>query len=172
MNIVLMGYRGTGKSVIGRILARRLKRPLYSIDRMIVEEEGRPISEIVQQEGWPRFRELEARMVERVAGRDDCIIDCGGGVVLDERNVERLKQNGRVILLEAEFEVILDRLRHGRGRPPLEDGISFEEEQKKVLDERKDKYAAAADIVCDTSRARPGQTVQDIIERLRQRGWI
>lgn len=172
MNIVLMGYRGTGKSVIGRILARRLQRPLYSIDRMITEEQGRSIAEIVEQEGWPRFRELEAAMVERVAGQDGCIIDCGGGVVLDPRNVERLKQNGKVILLEADFDVILHRLRHGRGRPPLKDGVSFEEEQKRVLDERKDRYSAAADLVFDTSYITPAQSVQNIIDQLRKRGWI
>ncbi|CAI2717631.1 shikimate kinase [Nitrospina watsonii] len=172
MNIVLMGYRGTGKSVVGKVLSKRLKRPLYSIDRMITEDQGRPIPEIVAQEGWPRFRELEADMVARVAVRDGCIIDCGGGVVLDAGNVEMLKRNGKVVVLDASRDVILDRLSRGRGRPPLQEGMSFEEEQDKVYAERQPLYAAAADLVCDTSRARPGQTVQEIIERMRNEGWI
>ncbi|CCQ89443.1 Shikimate kinase [Nitrospina gracilis 3/211] len=172
MNIVLMGYRGTGKSVVGKILSKQLKRPLFSIDRMIMEDAGCDISDIVEQCGWPRFREMEADVVSRVAVRDGCIIDCGGGVVLNPDNVELLKRNGKVVLLDASLEVILERLQRGRDRPPLTEGLSFEEEQKKVYEERAPLYSAVADMVCDTSRARPGQTVQQIIERMHNYGWI
>lgn len=172
MNIVLMGYRGTGKSVIGRILSKRLKRQLFSIDKMIVDDQGISISEIVEQSGWPRFREIESQMVERVSAQPQCIIDCGGGVVLDDRNVDLLKRDGKVVLLEARFDVILERLRRGKDRPPLQEGVSFEEEQKQVIEERRDKYLAASDLVCDTSQDRPGKTVQDIIVHFKKQGWL
>jgi len=172
MNIVLMGYRGTGKSVIGRILSKRLKRQLFSIDKMIVDDQDRSISEIVEQDGWPRFREIESQMVKRVAAQPQCIIDCGGGVILDNGNVECLKRDGKVVLLEADFDVILERLRRGKDRPPLQEDLSFEEEQKRVVEERREKYRAASDLVCDTSRDRPGKTVQDIIVHFKKQGWL
>ncbi len=172
MNIVLMGYRGSGKSVIGRILSKRLKRQLFSIDRMIVDHEGMTVSEIVEVGGWPRFRQVESEMVEKAARQKDSIIDCGGGVVLDDQNVQRLKEDGKVVLLQAEFEVILERLRRGKDRPPLQEGVSFEEEQKRVIEERKEKYNAAADFICDTSRDKPGKTVQDIIVHFKKQGWL
>ena len=82
MNIILLGYRGTGKSVISRLLARQLKCPLFSLDSMIEEAVGIPIPEIVSMWGWARFREIESKIVEQaVEEAKDAVIDCGGGVV-------------------------------------------------------------------------------------------
>ena len=96
MNIILLGYRGTGKSVISRLLARQLKCPLFSLDSMIEEAVGIPIPEIVSMWGWARFREIESKIVEQaVEEAKDAVIDCGGGVVLNPRNIQKLKENGR-----------------------------------------------------------------------------
>ena len=173
MNIVLLGYRGTGKSVVSKILSHKLKRQLFSIDSLIVTKAGLPIPQIVKQSGWPRFRELESEVVEHVAV-DTCnaIIDCGGGVVLNDRNIELLKQNGKVVLLTADMNVLLKRLNRSAHRPPLKEGLSFEEEHQKVLAERQDKYQAAADMVCDTSRNRPIETVQEIVDHFKKQSWI
>ncbi|MFQ5482997.1 MAG: shikimate kinase, partial [Nitrospinaceae bacterium] len=153
MNIVLLGYRGTGKSVVGRLLARRLHRPLYCLDDRIVQRAGMPIPEIVSRLGWPGFRELEAVAVKTVSQEArEGIIDCGGGVVLNPKNVERLREHGRTVLLTADFDVLLERLRPDANRPPLKNGLSFEEGQRQVLLERENRYLAAADFICDTTR--------------------
>ncbi len=85
MNLVLIGYRGTGKSTIARLLSRRLSRDVVSLDQEIVRDTGRSIPEIVAEHGWPHFRDIEADVTRRVAARDDLIIDAGGGVILRRR---------------------------------------------------------------------------------------
>lgn len=173
MNIVLMGYRGTGKSVIGRVLARRLERQLYSLDRIIEKKGGMGIPEFVARNGWPKFRELEYEVVQEVCNEaQNAILDCGGGVVLDHRNVDRLKRRGRVVLLTAEFSILLERLSRDRNRPALLDGVSFEEEQRKIMEEREEKYKAAADFVCDTSYVKPEDTGKEICLHFQEQGWI
>jgi len=174
MNIILLGYRGTGKSVISRLLSKQLKRRLFSLDSMIEEAVGIPIPEIVSLWGWARFREIESEIVKRAVGEArDAVIDCGGGVVLNDGNIKKLKENGKAVLLTAKFETLLSRLSRDRNnRPRLKEGLSWEEEHRKVLAEREDKYNAAADLVCDTTDRRPGETVYEIIEYFKKHSWV
>ena len=138
MNIILLGYRGTGKSVISRLLSKQLKRDLFSLDSIIEEAVGIPIPEIVSLWGWTRFREIESKIVEQVVGEArDAVIDCGGGVVMNDRNVKKLKENGKAVLLTAEFGTLLSRLSRDRNsRPRLKEGVSWEDEHRKTLAER------------------------------------
>ncbi len=173
MNIVLIGYRGTGKSTVSRILAFKLRRTLVKTDQKIVERAGVSIPRLVEQKGWEAFRRLEAEVVERVAQTTrDSVIDCGGGVVLNEENVRRLKQAGKTVLLTAAFETILKRIKNDPNRPPLKQGMTFEEEQRKILAEREARYNAAADLVFDTTLKRPPETAGEIMDRFQQEGWI
>ena len=173
MNIVLLGYRGTGKSAISRILAQKLKRKLIRIDELIVQSAGMPIPEIVDKWGWPKFREIESRLVQEIANEErDSVIDCGGGVVLDDQNIVCLKEHGKAVLLKADLNTILRRIKNDSNRPPLREGVSFEEEQKIILAEREPKYLAAADMICDTTHQKPVETVLQIIEFFRQKKWI
>jgi len=172
MNIVLLGYRGTGKSVISRILADTLHCRRYSIDEEIVRKAGKSILEITEQEGWGRFREIERKIVEEVTTEAvNSVIDCGGGVILDERNVLDLKRNGKAVLLISSPEKILERIK-GTNRPPLKGNLSFEEEQHQILSEREPKYRAAADCIFDTSYRKPPQTAIKIIEYFKKKGWV
>ncbi|MEK9628187.1 MAG: shikimate kinase [Nitrospinota bacterium] len=173
MNIVLLGYRGTGKSVISKILSERLRMRLFKIDKMITESAGKSIPEIVEQDGWESFRKLESKIVADVSNKaKNCIIDCGGGVVLNKENIVNLKREGICVVLTASLETILKRIRHDPNRPSFGDGLSFEEEQKKNIAEREEKYRAAADFTCDTSDRRPGETVREITDFLKSKGWI
>jgi len=173
MNIVLLGYRGTGKSVISKILSHKLKRQLFSTDNLIELKARMTIPEIVEQLGWPRFRELESEVVERVAtDTNDAIIDCGGGVVLNDGNTELLKRHGKVVLLTTDIKTLLKRLSRNTNSPPLKEGLSFEEEHKKVLAEREARYQAAADMICDTSQNRPIDTVQEIVDNFKNKSWV
>jgi len=173
MNIVLLGYRGTGKSVIGKILAQKLKRPLFRLDDRIAQLAAMPIPKIVSEWGWPRFREMESRVVEEVCGQaQDAVIDCGGGVILGDQNILHLRKNGKTVLLKADFNTIMKRIKNDANRPPLKPGMSFEEEQKAILLEREAKYLAAADMICDTTHLKPKEIAQAIIEYFKRKSWI
>ena len=173
MNIVLIGYRGTGKSVISKVLADILHCQHYGLDEKIIQQAGKSIREIVEQEGWERFREIERGVVEKVSSEArNSIIDCGGGVVVDERNVMDLRRSGKVVLLISGFEKIIQRINRDLRRPPLEATLSFEEEQRKALSERDPKYRAAADCVFETTDLKPSQTAMKIIEHFKKKSWI
>jgi shikimate kinase len=103
----------------------------------------------------------------------DAVIDCGGGVVLNDRNIKKLKENGKAVLLTATFETLLSRLSRDRSnRPRFNEDLSWKEEHRKVLAEREDKYNAAADLVCDTTGKRPDETVYEIIENFKKHSWV
>ncbi len=169
----MLGYRGTGKSVIAKILSEELRRKLYRVDDLIVQTAGKPIREIVKQAGWSGFRKLESETVGRVVGEaQDSIIDCGGGVVLDDNNIVLLKREGRCVVLTASLPTIIRRIKKDRNRPALKEGLSFEEEQKKNLAERQGKYQSAADFICNTTNQRPRETAHEIISFFKEQGWL
>jgi shikimate kinase len=173
MNIVLIGYRGTGKSAVSRALLGILHCRRYSIDEEIIRQAGKSIHEIVEQEGWSKFRAIESKVVEQISSKSrDSIIDCGGGVVLDERNIINLRQNGKVALLTSSLEIIIQRMSLNSDRPLLQGELSFEEEQKKILTEREPKYCAAADCIFETTHTKPYNTAMKIIRRFKKEGWI
>ena len=101
MNIVLIGYRGTGKSVVGRILADRLNWPYAGMDANIVVRAGMPIPAIVEKYGWPKFRDIETEEALDLARQDHLIIDTGGGIIERPENVPTLEKNGCIVWLKA-----------------------------------------------------------------------
>ncbi|MBW2330922.1 MAG: shikimate kinase [Deltaproteobacteria bacterium] len=96
MNIVLIGYRGTGKTSVGAALSKRLGKAFCDTDDYIEEKVKRPISDMVAREGWAFFRAQEKQAIREVSSRKDCVIAAGGGAILDPENVENLKKNGVV----------------------------------------------------------------------------
>lgn len=173
MNIILLGYRGTGKSVISRILAQKLKRKLVSIDNEIIKSAELPIPQIVQKWGWKKFREIESRIVREVSAiEQEAVIDCGGGVVLDDQNIACLKKQGRAVVLRADSQTLLKRIKNDPNRPPLKEGLSFEDEQKIILKEREPKYQLAADMTLDTTSQKPMATAMEIIRFFQKKKWI
>lgn len=151
MNIVLIGYRGTGKSHVGTLLAKRFNRQLVSIDAEIVKSAGKSIPAIVAESGWPAFRDLETLEARKLAECDDLVIDCGGGVIERPENIAILQRNGKVFWLRAEVATIVSRIAHDNQRPALVAGKTFTEEIAEVLEARTPKYRAAAhyEIVTD-----------------------
>jgi shikimate kinase len=101
MNIVLIGYRGTGKSVIGKLLASRLGMPYIGMDAAIVARTGMSIPEIVENYGWPKFRDIESEQARELAGLDNIIIDTGGGIIERPENMEVLQMNAHIFWLKA-----------------------------------------------------------------------
>ena len=163
MNIVLMGYRGTGKSTVGRLLAARLGRELVSTDAEIVKRAQRTIPEIVAQEGWEYFRDLESAICRELASRDQLVIDTGGGAILHAQNVEALKKNSTVFWLTASVETIVKRIGGDNQRPSLTGTKSFVDEIQDVLRERTPKYQAVADHSIATDDRSINQLVETIL---------
>jgi shikimate kinase len=149
MNIVLIGYRGSGKSSIGKRLAAKLGMDFVDTDPLIVERAGRTIRDIFQAEGEAGFRRREADVIAEVAARQNVVIAAGGGAILKAANVAALKRGGKVVWLKATPEVLYQHIQADAAtaatRPNLTAAGGLEE-VKKVLDARTPLYQAAADV--------------------------
>jgi shikimate kinase len=166
MNIVLIGYRGTGKSTVATMLGLRLNRKVISTDAEIVKETGQSIPHIVEQFGWDYFRTLETQMCQTLAGQDNLVIDTGGGLILKEENAKILKGNGRIFWLTADVSTIASRISGDTQRPSLTGTKTFVEEIEEILEIRKPHYHAAADVVIPTDHETPETIVAQILQAL------
>ncbi|MET0515546.1 MAG: shikimate kinase [Nitrospiraceae bacterium] len=166
MNIVLIGYRGTGKSTVGKILAKRLGLELVSTDTEVVKRANLSIPELVQRHGWEYFRDMESTVCRDLAERNQVIIDTGGGAILRPGNVDVLRKTGRLYWLTAGVETISKRIEHDTQRPSLTGGKSFIEEIREVLAERTSAYQAAADCTIETDGLTVSQVAETILRML------
>jgi shikimate kinase len=164
MNIVLIGYRGTGKSAVGALLADRLKMPCIGMDAEIVKRAGMSIPEIVETSGWPKFRDMESELARQLSGRDNIIIDTGGGVIERPENIVNLQKTGRIFWLKASVNTIVARIEDGTQRPALTDGKTFTQEVVDVLAQRVPIYRSAARHEIDTDAFTPEQVADRIFE--------
>ena len=163
MNIVLIGYRGTGKSVVGHLLARKLNRETISMDAEIVKKAGMSIPEFVEQNGWPKFRDLETEVAQELAERDNIIVDCGGGVIERPENIPALRTNGVIFWLQASADVVVSRIVGGTERPALTEGKTFTEEVEEVLERRTPLYSEVAQHIINTDNMTPDQVADSIL---------
>jgi len=167
-NIALIGFMGTGKTSVGKALAIKLNKKFIRTDDLIAEKDGKTIPEIFEQDGESRFRKIEIEVVKEISDENDVVIDCGGGVVLNEINIDRLKKNAKIILLTASPEAILERvLKDGKNRPLL-----YTQEKmkriKELLSIREPLYKKSADHEIDTSNFNVNQVVEKILEFLKK----
>jgi shikimate kinase len=164
MNIVLIGYRGTGKSEVGQRLAKRLGMCLVVLDAEIVKDAGMSIPEIVEKDGWPKFRDLETAQARKLANLDGLVIDTGGGVIERPENIGILRENSRIFWLKASVATIVSRIQGDTQRPALTSGKTFTEEVAEVLERRAPKYKSAAHHEIDTDEINPDQVAEAIID--------
>jgi shikimate kinase len=163
MNIILIGYRGAGKSTVGRKLARRTGNGFVDTDDLVEKRQGASIRDIVASCGWDYFRAVEKKIVEEISRIDNLIIAPGGGAVLDPENVRSLKKNGLIIWLKADREILCQRIdRDSRtvGSRPTLTGKGAMEEFGEVMAIRNPLYERAADAEIDTS----GLDVEEVAE--------
>ena len=169
MNIVLIGYRCSGKTRVARLLAGDLKRNFLDTDLLIEAKTGIPIPSYVSQYGWRDLRHVEREVVEAVALEDNSVIATGGGVVTDPENVINLRRNGWVVWLSAGAAVIRERMtqaqQQGYLRPPLS-GSDPLEEVDSILRERRPAYKRASDWTVSTDAQTPEEVEQAIIRAL------
>ena len=165
-NIYLIGFMGSGKSTVGKRLARRLDRDFIETDRLIEKRATMPISGIFNDRGETGFRDLEEEIVKEVAAsQQNAVISCGGGVVLRQANVDRLKETANIVYLEAETAVLQDRLAASRKRPLLN---SPDRDQiiEELHEARRPLYEAAAEITVKTGKRPFGAVINEIVEKL------
>jgi len=160
-SIVLIGFMGTGKSSVGRLLARATGWPRFDTDALIATALKKRISEIFTRLGEERFREEETAMLEKLDADQQSIIVTGGGVVLRPQNVARIRELGTVVCLTADLATLRERLARRSNRPLLEteDPAQTVEE---LLREREPLYQEAADFTIDTSSLNHEQVAQSI----------
>ena len=140
-NIVLVGFMGTGKSTVGKLLAKRMKRVWVDVDQRIEESQKRKIAEIFEKDGEAHFRSLEKEEIQKIASGRNLVITTGGGAVLSPDNRAALKKNGFVIALSATPETIFQRVRKSRHRPLLKGDLLTE--IRRLLAEREPFYREA-----------------------------
>lgn len=163
--IVLTGFMGTGKSEVGRRLAKRLGRAFVDTDQLVEARAGKTVAAIFAEDGETAFRVLEREAVDTAAARGEAVIAVGGGAVLDAANVARLRAAGVLVCLTADPDTILRRVGDVRRRPLLA-GDDPRGAIERLLGERRRAYDAAADIVLDTSDHSVDQVVEEIRERI------
>lgn len=166
-NIFLIGFMGAGKSTISDYLKNVLAMDVVEMDQCIVERQEMSISDIFETYGEEYFRELETNLLIEMQSRSNVVVSCGGGVPMRERNVVEMKKNGRVVLLTAKPETILERVKDNHDRPLLENNknVSFIAD---LLEKRRAKYEAAADIVVETDGKSELEICEEMIHRLRE----
>ena len=161
-NIVLIGFMGAGKSTIARTLSDMYGLEVVEMDQLISQRENMSIPEIFESRGEEYFRDLETELLIELQNRKNVVISCGGGVPMRERNVAEMKKNGRVALLSASPEVILERVKDSHERPVIE-GNKTVEYISSLMEKRREKYMAAADFIVDTDKKSAEEICRDSI---------
>lgn len=183
-SIALIGFMGAGKTAVGKVLAKRLGKEFVELDLLIERRTGKSIPEMFQQDGEVAFRELEIEVTKEVSRYENLVIACGGGIVLNRINIDRLKNESIIVYLTASPRVLLRRVSgSGEGRPLLNTSNRGGDEPRhydldarsplnrsiqELLRFRKPFYDRAADITIDTSKLDIDSVVERIIVELKK----
>mgnify|MGYP002546981480 CR=1 FL=1 len=165
-NIFLIGFMGCGKSTIAGYLHDTFSMDVVEMDDIIAKREGMSISDIFETHGEQYFRDLETNLLVEMQNKSNVVISCGGGTPMRENNVLEMKKNGRVVLLTAKPETILNRVKDNHDRPLLEGNktVPFIAD---LMEKRREKYQAAADIVIETDGKSELEICEELVHRLR-----
>lgn len=164
-NISLIGFMGSGKTTVGRILADRLEFLFIDIDRVIELEDGRKISDIFRIRGEDYFRKLETEVIDKIYKNKNCVFACGGGVVKRKENIKVIRENSFVIYLNISPASAVKRLADVRGRPLIEVENS-EEVIKEMILKRDSLYRKYAHIVINNDNISPEKASEEILKQI------
>jgi shikimate kinase len=165
-NVILVGFMGAGKSVCGKLLARRLGRCFVETDDIITGRDGRPIPDIFREDGEEAFRRLEAEAVEALALKSGDVIATGGGLPCREGRMEALRALGTVVWLQGDLQALLARARRAGGRPML---AGRTPEEIEALYRERAAYYQRAHVTVQTGDLGVDQVVGRILAALRER---
>jgi len=159
-NIVLIGFMGTGKTSVGKVIAKKLGFEFVDVDEVIEKTTGMEISEIFSKFGESRFRDIEEEMIKLITQKRRQVIATGGGVVLRDENMNRLKKDGLIFCLRASENVIFERLKQTTNRPLLQ--VENPEERIRELLQKRMPLYEKADFCIDTE----GLTLEEVAEKI------
>ncbi len=172
MNLFLIGYRCTGKTTIGKSVARKLDWSFVDSDLLVIEECGKSIKALIDTEGWDAFRRMERSTLKQICTKNRQVVATGGGVVLDSHNVTAMKTSGMVVWLAATAETIQKRMRQDKNtenfRPALTDKGRMAEIEE-MLAQRNPYYESASDFFIPTDDVPVDEITQTVIEKLNQK---
>lgn len=166
MNIVLIGMRGSGKTTVAKILAKKLNKNYIETDDLVVKKGRVGIPELVAQYGWSKIRELEQDAVRGATELEDAIISTGGGVVVRNENISMLKKNGKIFWLTCGVLTLAKRVGNDPNRPSLTNKKTPIGEIEEVFKQREKLYQKAADVIIDTEYMDPNDVAKKIIKTL------
>jgi len=164
-NIALIGFMGSGKTTIGRQLAKAMEMKFIDIDKMISMRERKSIPEIFQEKGERYFRDLERKIIEEESGENNIVISTGGGSIVDNENIKNLKKSSFVVYLDSTLNCIYERVKNGRNRPLLNNVEDLFETIKDLHEKREWLYKISADY---SVRIDVGSQIQDTVEEIKQ----
>ena len=164
-NIVLIGFMGSGKTTISNYLSTLFAMDVVEMDKIIAEREGMSISDIFETRGEQYFRDAETNLLIEMQSKKNVVISCGGGTPLRECNVTEMKKNGKVVLLTADPEEIFLRVKDSHDRPLIENNKNVEF-IRDLMEKRREKYEAAADIVIETDHKSELEICEELVQRL------
>ncbi len=164
-NLILVGMMGSGKTTMGRHLAKHLGKVFVDSDEEITKRTGVTIPHIFDVEGEPGFRLRESAAIRNLVERDNMVLATGGGVVLDEQSRSLLRQNGIVIYLKAREHDLWQRTRHDRNRPLLQTGNPHAR-LTELFQQRDPLYQQVADIVAQSGRQSVHVLMMQLVEKI------
>lgn len=168
--IILIGFRCSGKTTLGKLLSKRLNWHFIDTDEEIQKRQGKTIREIVEEKGWEYFRELEKEYMRTLLNFKQTVISLGGGAVLHHEELKKLKEGSFTVWLKASLSEILSRMKVDHKtteqRPSLT-GLSLEKELKKILKEREPLYHRFSDVSIDTDDKNLEMLVEEILREIK-----
>jgi shikimate kinase len=172
MNLFLIGYRCSGKTTIGKSIAGTIDWSFVDSDLLVIKENGKSIKAIIDTAGWGAFRRMEHSALKQICADDGQVVATGGGVVLDEANIQAMKTSGMVVWLEATAETIQKRMLQdkntGNFRPALTDKGRMEEIEDMLL-QRKPHYESASDFSVQTDDVAVDEITTIIIQQIKDK---
>lgn len=167
-SIALIGFMGTGKTAVGKALAEKLGKEFVELDSLIEQKAEKTIPEIFQQDGEVAFRELEIKVTKEVSEKKNVVIACGGGIVLNKINIDRLSKECLIVYLAASPRVIIKRTSGDENERPLLKAANRALHIRELLRFRKPFYERAADITINTSKLDIGSVAEQIIKKVKE----
>ena len=162
MNIVLIGFMGSGKTTIGKCLSDMLHMEVVDTDYYIEQNTELSVNEIFDLHGEVYFRDCESQAIKLICQRDNVIISCGGGIVTRQKNIDIMKKNGVVVFLETDPSIIYERLKNDTNRPLLKQNMTLPFISD-FLHERYHLYKNSAHITMVTDDKTPQNICTEII---------
>nr|WP_027871868.1 shikimate kinase [[Eubacterium] cellulosolvens] len=164
-NLYLIGFMGSGKSTVAKELQKKHGMELVEMDDRIAEEAGMSIPEIFETKGEAAFRSMETELLREIGRGENTVISCGGGVPMREENVRLMKESGKIVLLTAKPETILERVKNDVNRPLLK-GRKNTEGIAGLMEQRRPAYEAASDFSVPVDGRSAAEIAEEILGRM------